>query len=72
MQVHTWRIPMYLQEYVSSLNADGTQGTHRPGSNGGVTFLLDAEVDEYFVGPLSYAEGFMVSYHYLCIILWCL
>ena len=35
--------------------------TNAAGADGGLVVVLDARVEEYYVGPFSYSEGFAVS-----------
>ena len=44
-----------------AFNTRGEYQAFAAGSSGGISFLMDAQTDEYFIGPKSYAEGFSVS-----------
>ena len=41
-------------------NKDGDFITHNAGYSGGIYLVMDAMVDEYYMGPFSFAEGFLV------------
>ncbi|XP_067939877.1 acid-sensing ion channel 1C-like [Watersipora subatra] len=49
--------------FCHQFNKNGSFYTHTPGISGGLTVVMDALVDEYFVGPTSYTEGFSVAVH---------
>ena len=42
-------------------NGNGSVMTNAAGADGGLVVVLDARVEEYYVGPFSYSEGFAVS-----------
>ncbi|XP_067944295.1 acid-sensing ion channel 2-like isoform X1 [Watersipora subatra] len=49
--------------YCFQFNSDGTFNATVAGRAGGVSFFMDALVDEYFNGPTSMAEGFTMTFH---------
>ncbi|KAF6034301.1 hypothetical protein EB796_007397 [Bugula neritina] len=44
--------------YCAQFNGKGDVISHSAGVSGGLRLYLDAKVDEYYVGPNSFAEGF--------------
>ncbi|XP_067939880.1 acid-sensing ion channel 1C-like [Watersipora subatra] len=49
--------------YCFQFNNNGNFLTHTPGYSGGVSFVLNTMVAEYYIGPYSYSEGFSVALH---------
>lgn len=51
--------------YCYQFNTNGTEFSKIAGRNGGIEIVLDAQTNEYTLGPTSFAAGFDVStYHY--------
>ena len=51
---------LHILGFCFRFNNDGDFITHNAGYSGGIYLMMDAMVDEYFIGPYSKAEGFLV------------
>ena len=51
---------VHILGFCFQFNKGGDFITHNAGTSGGIYLMMDAMVDEYFIGPYSKAEGFLV------------
>ena len=57
----TYRTCSLCLGYCFKFNPDGAFISHTAGNSGGISLILNALTDEYYIGPSSYSEGFSVS-----------